>query len=117
MNQSIIPRTTMILEQLSKIIEDVEKDDTGYFRNLYFKRDYFEHLARLVSQVELKAYNLKKEIILAQIRTGIPNAEIADAFKISPARVSQLKAEMKKEDAFRKFRDKMEQSIFTTNVR
>lgn len=115
MNQSIIPRITMILEQLSKIIEEVDKDDTNYFRDLYLKKDYFEHLARLVSQVEVKAYNLKKEIILAQIRTGIPNAEIADAFKISPARVSQLKAEMKK-DQMRKFRNELAHNPFLISI-
>lgn len=115
MNQSIIPRTTMILDQLSKIIEEVEKDDTSYFRDLYLKKDYFEHLARLVSQVEVKAYNLKKEIILAQIRTGIPNAEIADAFKISPARVSQLKAEMKK-DKMRKFRNELAHNPYLISI-
>ncbi len=105
MPYKLIDKTTSILEQIRKVTDDIKKYDLSYFEDLYFKKDYFEHFAHLVKQIESESYNLKKEIILAQLKTNIPNKEIAHAFKISPARISQLKAEMEKIEEIKKIRE------------
>lgn len=94
MNYKMITNNIHILELLRNSVEDIRMNSSTHEHQ---SMDFLEHQSHIIYQIALEAEKLKKEMIQYQIKAQIPNKDIANYFKVTPARVSQIKANMPRE--------------------
>ncbi|HED4415465.1 hypothetical protein ACFGW3_11175 [Pasteurella multocida] len=104
MNNINLDRAIRALELLRQIIIDLNQENIN---NTNQSDAHLEYQAHIISSLEKEAYNLKKEVIKTLINANIPNKKIAAFFEVTPARISQLKSEIKKEEERRNILDKV----------